>query len=280
MKIGIIIPAHNEAAFIKDTLDSLVSQTRLPDVLCVVDDNSTDETSDIIASYSHKHPWLLNIKTQSSDQHLPGAKVIRAWKHGLNFVSDCDVICKFDADLVFPPDYLMRMLERFKNQSNLGMFAGVLQVIDEDGAWIDESISNPNHIRGPIKAYRKKCLDQIGGLREALGWDTLDVLLSQYHGWETITDPNLKVKHLRPTGSGYTSPKHMEVFYALRYGYLLSMLATFKQQSFNVRTLCRAHRTYFKAKSNNLYFLVNKKEGIFIRRLRWRGVWKRLFSGR
>jgi glycosyltransferase involved in cell wall biosynthesis len=280
MKIGIIIPAHNEAAFIKDTLDSLVSQTRLPDVLCVVDDNSTDETFDMIATYSHKHQWLHNIKIQSSDQHLPGAKVIQAWKHGLKYVSNCDVVCKFDADLTFPPDYLMRMLERFKSQSNLGMFGGVLQVIDEDGTWVDEGISNPNHIRGPIKAYRKKCLDQIGGLREALGWDTLDVLLSQYHGWETTTETDLKVKHLRPTGAAYTLPRHMDVFYTLRYGYVLSMLATIKQQPFDVKTLYRAHRAYFKARSSNLTFLVNKEEGVFIRHLRWRGVWQRLLSGR
>ena len=280
MKIGIIIPAHNEAAFIQNTLDSLVSQTRLPDVLCVVDDNSTDETTDIIVSYSQKHSWIHNVKIQSSDQHSPGAKVIQAWKHGLKYVSNCDVVCKFDADLVFPPDYLMRMLVQFKNQSSLGMFSGVLQVKNKGRVWVDEGISNTNHIRGPIKAYRKECLDQIGGLREALGWDTLDVLLSHYHGWETITDPSLKVKHLRPTGTAYVSPKHIEVFYALRYGYLLSMIAILKQQSFDVKTLYRAHLAYFKARSSNLPFLVNKEEGIFIRRLRWRGVWKRLFSGR
>lgn len=278
MKIGIVIPAHNEAAFIQQTLDSLVAQTRLPDVLCVVDDHSTDDTPEIIHSYVDKHDWIHTISVHSSDQHLPGAKVIRAWKQGLAYVSDCDIVCKFDADLVFPTDYLARLETQFELNPKIGMFGGVLQVMGAQQNWVDETISNTNHIRGPIKAYRKVCLDQMGGLKEALGWDTLDVLLAQYHGWETATDPTLKVKHFRPTGSAYALPKHVETFYAMRYGYWITMLAVFKQQGFGLKTWYQAHRAYFKVQSNRLPFLVDKQQGVFIRRMRWKGIWSKVLS--
>ena len=48
MKYYIVIPAHNEERFIKQTLDSLVSQTTLPSKVIVVDDNSTDATAKIV----------------------------------------------------------------------------------------------------------------------------------------------------------------------------------------------------------------------------------------
>ena len=43
-------PAHNEEAQLADTLHSLHNQTRQPDVVLVVSDNSTDATVDIARS--------------------------------------------------------------------------------------------------------------------------------------------------------------------------------------------------------------------------------------
>ena len=44
MKYVLITPAHNEAAFIQKTLDSMVAQTLLPERWVIVDDGSTDRT--------------------------------------------------------------------------------------------------------------------------------------------------------------------------------------------------------------------------------------------
>ena len=33
---------------------------------------------------------------------------------------------------------------------------------------------------------------------------------------------------------------------------------------------------YFKAKKNNIEFLVSEKEGVFIRNLRWKGIFNTL----
>ncbi len=60
-----------------------------------------------------------------------------------------------------------------------------------------------DHVRGAFKAYSKACFKAIGGLKCAMGWDTVDELLAQYHGFKIHTDDTLKVKHLRPTGKAY-----------------------------------------------------------------------------
>ncbi len=54
MKISTVIPAHNRADLIGDTLDSILSQTRRPDEVIVVDDGSSDGTAEAVAAYGDK----------------------------------------------------------------------------------------------------------------------------------------------------------------------------------------------------------------------------------
>lgn len=278
MKIGIIIPAHNEANYIEKTLDSLVNQSHLPDLLCVVDDHSTDHTSEIITHYANQFDWICMASIKSSESRIPGAKVINAWKKGLTFLTHCDIVCKFDADLIFPKNYISELVKRFSEDEQLGVFGGVLQILDNNQKWVDENISDSNHVRGPIKAYKKKCLHEIGGLKSALGWDTIDVLLAQFHGWKTETDVHLKVKHLRPTGSEYSPQNRVETFYTMRYGYFISMLASLKQERYQFKEIGRLHRAYQDAKLNHTTFLVSEEEGRFIRKIRWKGIWRKFFQ--
>lgn len=74
MRISIVIPAHNEAAFLKDCLDSFVAQTYLPNEIIVVDDNSSDDTFKIVQSYAQKYDWIKVLQRNSTDKHVPGKK--------------------------------------------------------------------------------------------------------------------------------------------------------------------------------------------------------------
>ena len=61
MNYYIVIPAHNEEAFIALTLDSLISQTILPKKLVIVNDNSTDKTAEIVTAYAKAFPFILSL---------------------------------------------------------------------------------------------------------------------------------------------------------------------------------------------------------------------------
>ena len=82
------------------------------------------------------------------------------------------------------------------------MASGVL-FIKKKSKWVYENIASKKHVRGPIKSYRKQCFKDIGGLKESIGWDTIDVLLSKYNKWNIKTDTNLIVKHQKETGANY-----------------------------------------------------------------------------
>lgn len=284
MKIYIIIPAYNEADFIGKTLQSLIDQTSKPNRIVVVDDGSTDNTPNIVAEFASKYPEISWVKNSSEREriHLPGSKVINAFNKGLESLDeDFELICKFDADLIFPKNYLEVITKHFQENPKIGMVGGFCG-IEKQGEWILENLTGKDHIRGALKAYRKACFKDLGGLKPAMGWDTLDELLAQYYGWEIKTDESLLVKHLKPTGKNYNkSSKYQqgEAFYRLRYGFIISVIASAKLalRKGKLSFFSDYMQGFFKAKKEKRPFLVNKDEGRFIRKLRWEKMRSKLF---
>lgn len=282
MNFYIIIPAHNEADCIDKTLQSLVKQTFLPKKIIVVNDNSTDETENVVQKFINQYPFIDIINNNSSGEHLPGSKVIRAFEKGLDKLDqNYDILCKFDADLIFPLNYLERLAEEFQLNKKLGMVGGFCY-IKKQNDWQLESLTNKDHIRGALKAYRKECFKAINGLKPSMGWDTVDELLCLYHGWEIKTLPDLKVKHLRPTGNTYNKAakyKQGEAFYKLGYGFKITFIASLKLalKKKDIRLLNDYLIGFYKAKQKKLPSLVTPEEGKWIRKYRWKKIKEKLF---
>lgn len=282
MKIYIVIPTYNEEAHLNQTLQSLVTQTIRPSKLVVVNDNSTDNSQKIIDHYVSSYDFISSTTNVSDAIHEPGSKVVNAFHKGFAAMDDnYDIICKFDADLIFPKDYLESIISVFKTNPKCGM-AGGFCYISNKGHWKLENLTNQDHIRGALKAYRKDCFNQIGGLKKTIGWDTIDELLAKYHGWEVKTDTSLRVKHLKPTGTSYSKESRQmqgEAFYKMRYGLALSVIAAIKlgikKKSFGY--IIDTIKGYYLAQKNKKIFSVSDKEGVFIRNLRWNGIKNKLF---
>lgn len=277
MRIYIVIPAYNEAKYISATLESLIAQTYLPSKICVVDDNSTDSTSEILLEYTSEYNFISTCKTDFENRHLPGSKVVHTFQHGLNTLDDnYDVICKFDADLIFPENYLETIVETFTSNPKFGIVGGFCY-IQKDGKWVLENLTSSDHIRGALKAYRKECYQDIGGLIPAMGWDTLDEMLAMYYNWELKTVADLKVKHLKPTGHKYHEASRFnqgKAFYQMRYRWILTFLATAKlsvrRKSF--KYFWYSILGFIKAFFNKEPFLITKDQGRFIRKYRWKNI--------
>ncbi|WP_438962939.1 glycosyltransferase family 2 protein [Nonlabens sp.] len=282
MKIAVIIPTYNEERFIAKTLDSLLSQTFVISQIIVVNDNSTDRTLEIVQEYQKIHSQITVCTHQSSAQNIPGSKVINAFQFGLSHLNimDYDIICKYDADLIFPENYIEWIVSRFRKSDKAGMVAGHCTV-HNNGVWELEKGTNPEHIRGALKAYRKECFEQIKGLRSSIGWDTIDEMLARYHGWEVVTILELHVKHLKPTGASYNQKaKYLqgEAFYKMRYGRWLTFITAAKMawNKKSIRLISDYLKGYQLAQKKNLEPLVTEDQGRFIRSYRWNGIKSKL----
>lgn len=282
LKIGIVIPVYNEETFLAQTLNSLLAQTYQPHKIVVVNDNSTDRTAQIIEEFCLKSPLIVSVFRSSEAQRIPGAKIVQAFTDGLKHLGNVDVICKFDADLIFPADYLQRMATAYQTDPLLGMFGGVCHIQQNNG-WKLENLTNSDHLRGPIKSYRLGCFEQIGGLKVAMGWDTADELLARFFGWKVEVDTSLIVKHLRPTAQAY-SPKAQflqgEMFYRLGYGLPLTLIASGKlaYRKKKIRLFFDYLQGYFQARKEQKSQLLTPEQAQWVRSYRWRGIYKKFFG--
>jgi glycosyltransferase involved in cell wall biosynthesis len=104
MKISVIIPAYNAAAYIERAIGSVLAQTRPADEIIVVDDGSKDNTADIVRSFADK----VKLISQAN------AGVSAARNAGIRAATG-DWIAFLDADDEWLPDFLKaqtRLLSR------------------------------------------------------------------------------------------------------------------------------------------------------------------------
>lgn len=282
MKYYVVIPAHNEEAFLARMLDTLLAQSLLPKKVIIVNDNSTDGTEAIIDLYAQKHLILTKVNSVSSQEHLPGSKVINAFNKGVKLLdADYDFIVKLDADLLLPPHYFETIANHINEAPKVGIVGGFIYEQNTLGDWKLQHPMDKDHVRGAFKAYSQACLAAIEGLRPAMGWDTVDELLAKYNGFNVLTDPSLKVKHLRPTGKSYNKKAKKlqgQAMYTMRYGFWITCIASLKMAFKNksLSTFWNNISGYLKAKNDNLPYLVTKSEGAFIRKLRWSNIKRKI----
>ena len=299
MKFLIIIPAHNEENNISFCLESLKKQNFQDFVCMIVNDGSTDRTAEIINNFKNQDSRFRVLDLETSE-HSPGAKVVRTFDKGLQALDwkDFDVVCKYDADIVFPRNYLEKINQTFETNPKAGIVSGLVYIkkyksnseiknlrnpnenwldfSNKNNEWIFENLSSKNHVRGPIKAYRKECFEDMNGLRAVLGWDNLDILLAKKHGWDVVTIKDLWVKHLRPTAYKYKSQKAEKLgqyFYNIGLSLPLAIISSAKS-SFKNRSAKEFFITinsFLKQKERQN---LSTEEIKFIRNLRWKEFFK------
>lgn len=200
---AIITPVRNEAEHIRNTIASVVSQTRPPKKWVLVDDGSSDATPQIIEDAAREHPWIETVHRPDRGYRRAGGGVMEAFYDGyvlLNGMS-WDYLVKLDGDLSFDASYFKLCLDRFDHDAKLGIGGGTI-CSGASGGLVEEYQSDPPfHVRGATKIYRRACWDAIGGLIKAPGWDGLDEIKANMLGWKTYSFPELKLQHYRFAGN-------------------------------------------------------------------------------
>lgn len=203
----VVSPCRNEAAYMRRTLDSMVSQTERPGLWVIVDDGSTDETPDILAGYATRHEWIRVLKKPDRGHRAVGPGVIEAFYAGLDTaqVGDFDHIVKLDLDLDLPPRYFEILLGRMDADPRIGTCSGK-PYIRRGGALVSERRSD-DMSAGMTKLWRRTCFEAIGGVVREVMWDAIDCHKARQLGWKAVSwdEVDLRFEHLRPMGSSQTS---------------------------------------------------------------------------
>lgn len=197
----LVTPARNEAAFIEETIKSLVSQTFLPIKWVIVSDGSTDGTDDIVGRYAAKHEWIELVRMpERRERHFAGK--VYAFNAGYAKVKHLryDIIGSLDADISFEPGYFDFLLKQFIQNPKLGVAGTPFR---EGTVQYDYRFSRKEHVSGACQLFRRECFESVGGYvpLKAGAIDLVAVVTARMKGWKTETFTDKFCVHHRPIGS-------------------------------------------------------------------------------
>lgn len=215
-RIVLISPVRDEEDFIEGVIKSMICQTVVPVEWVIVDDGSTDRTSDIIKKAAQEHDWIhLEQKPDRGDRAV-GPGVVEAFYYGHERIKtkDYDFIGKMDADIEFGEKYFETLLTFFAKDPYLGAASGK-PFLEEEGQLIEER-TNDEMVAGQINFYRRQCFEDMGGFVREVHWDGIAFHRCRMEGWRTmsIRHPDLNFIHKRLMGSS-----HKNILYGrMRWG--------------------------------------------------------------
>ena len=197
-KYVLITAAKNEERHISNTIEAILAQTILPTQWIIVSDGSIDHTDEIALQYAGKCNFIKLIHKKETDTQCNFASKVYAICIGYNQLKDIDYqfIGHLDADISFKDDYYENVLERFRNNSRLGIAGGFIYE-KRNNRFESRPFNSIESVAGAIQLFRRECYEAIGGLipLKAGGEDWYAEVMARINGWEVVAFPELKVYH-------------------------------------------------------------------------------------
>jgi len=206
-KIDVVIPMHNSAQWVRDALDSLLEQgSCLGQVICV-DNNSTDNSSDVVHTWGQAHP---NVRLKLIEERTPGACAAR--NAGLREVNTTWVQFLDSDDLLGP----QKMASQMALGQDRDMVHGHFMFSREDHVWPSWTMS-ADPVAGLAHGRTGQTTSNLfrtESVRAAGGWDEslssaqeYDLMFRMFKagGRFTMSEDHLTTVRLFPEGRISTS---------------------------------------------------------------------------
>lgn len=133
--IGCVIPAYNEEESIADVIEALLKQTRVPDVIHVVINNTTDDTAKIAAEYAGPHEITTELGEQFTEVFVHDIgknpdKKVGALNYGYSLVEGCDFLLGVDGDTIAHPKAVEYLETEATSDSRIGGISAIFTIDD------------------------------------------------------------------------------------------------------------------------------------------------------
>ncbi|HBN47293.1 MAG TPA: hypothetical protein DD401_06830 [Prevotella sp.] len=114
--VSVVMPVYNATAHIKECLDSILCQTFHDFELLIVDDGSTDDTSEIIKSYDDQRIKLVN----NHHDYIASSNLLLSQAKG-------KYIARMDSDDIMMPDRLRLQYEYMEQHPEIDIIGGCIE---------------------------------------------------------------------------------------------------------------------------------------------------------
>jgi cellulose synthase/poly-beta-1,6-N-acetylglucosamine synthase-like glycosyltransferase len=131
--IGCVVPACDEQASIADVITALLGQTRIPDVIHIVVNNTTDETMRVASAFAGPHHVVTDLGEQFTELFVHDigtnpAKKVGALNYGYTLVEACDYLLGVDGDTIADPRAVQLLEAETLSESRIGGLSAIAAV--------------------------------------------------------------------------------------------------------------------------------------------------------
>ncbi|WP_454117342.1 glycosyltransferase family 2 protein [Microbacterium lacticum] len=131
--IGCVIPAYNEEESIADVLAGLLNQTRVPDVIHVVVNNTTDATVRIASQYAGAHEITTDLGEQFTEVFVHDIgknpdKKVGALNYGYSLVEGYDYLLGVDGDTIADPRAVEYLESEAVSDTRIGGISAIYSI--------------------------------------------------------------------------------------------------------------------------------------------------------
>jgi glycosyltransferase involved in cell wall biosynthesis len=130
--VSVVIPAYNQAGFVGQAVESVLAQTYPHQEIILVDDGSTDKTSEVVTNFGFKVRYIYQ-----ENRGLAGAR-----NTGI-LAAKGDLIGLLDADDCWKPNYLEKMITLAGENPNAAAYYCRAQCMDFDGKELPRVLGGP-----------------------------------------------------------------------------------------------------------------------------------------
>jgi glycosyltransferase involved in cell wall biosynthesis len=198
--VSVIIPTFNRSSLIKEALDSALSQNYRPMEIVVIDDGSTDNTEQVVASYG----GIKYIRQANSGPAAARNNGIRA--------SSGELIALLDSDDRWLPRKLERQVPLFTDPEIGLVHAAIRFFRDGTGEVLGEMFSGErldvhdilSHkmLGTQTVVFRRRVFDEIGGFDESLlGPEDFDFFIRVAAHFKMVGMPAVLAEARQHTGN-------------------------------------------------------------------------------
>jgi glycosyltransferase involved in cell wall biosynthesis len=213
--VTVVALCHNHAPFLREALESITAQTYPHLEVWLVDDASTDGSSEVLREYAARHPaWHLRLLPENVGNCRAFNRAFRQ--------SRGEFVIDFATDDVLLPERIAQQVQAFRTaDAAVGVVYSNAELIDEagrslglhhrpDGAgglrpgpasgWVFADVLARYFISTPTMLMRRTCLEALGGYDETLAYEDFDFWVRASRDWQFLyldTVTTRKRKHPR-----------------------------------------------------------------------------------
>jgi len=190
-----IVTCRNSENEIENAVNSLLKQSAKPRYIIVVDDGSTDNTNSILQGIKLKNENIYILTNPNLGYDI--GRVVKNWNSAINLAKNTNLEST-DYHMISTDDthyeelYAAKIMRKMDYDDKIAI---------SSGNYDDNNYTTPH---GAGRFVRSSFFDNVlGRYPEKMGYESVILQLSLYHGFKNVVNNEARFSHTRPLGTNH-----------------------------------------------------------------------------